>query len=35
MMLGRLVGYFDDENSASWEGWVYAAAVVLSGIVFR
>eukprot|EP00903_Cladosiphon_okamuranus_P016201 g14950.t2 len=34
IFLGRLVGFFDDENAASWEGWTYACAVVLGGVLF-
>lgn len=35
IVLGWLIGYFDDENAAGWEGWVYACAVVVSGALFR
>lgn len=35
IVLGWLIGYFDNEKAASWEGWVYACAVVLSGALFR
>lgn len=34
-MLGWLIGYFDDEDAARWEGWAYASAVVLSGALYR
>eukprot|EP00752_Nemacystus_decipiens_P006704 g6027.t1 len=34
IVLGRLIGYFDDDDSASWEGWTYACAVVLGGVLF-
>lgn len=34
-MLGKLIGYFDDDNPADWEGWFYACAVVLGGVLFR
>lgn len=33
--LGWLIGYFDDDDSESWEGWTYASAVVLTGLLFR
>ncbi|CBN77890.1 multidrug resistance-associated protein-like protein [Ectocarpus siliculosus] len=32
LALGWLIGYFDDEASASWEGWTYASVVVLGGV---
>ncbi|CAM9399555.1 unnamed protein product, partial [Ectocarpus sp. 12 AP-2014] len=32
LALGWLIGYFDDETSASWEGWTYASVVVLGGL---
>ena len=35
IVLGRLIGYFDDDDSARWEGWTYACAVVLGGVMFR
>lgn len=35
MALGWLIGYFEDENAESWEGWVYALCVVLGGFLFR
>ncbi|CAM9346350.1 unnamed protein product, partial [Ectocarpus sp. 8 AP-2014] len=33
LALGWLIGYFDDETSASWEGWTYASVVVLGGLL--
>lgn len=33
--LGWLIQYFDESDSAAWEGWVYAIVVVLSGFGFR
>lgn len=35
ILLGWLIAYFEDENPAKGEGWIYSAAVVLSGIMFR
>ena len=35
IVLGQLIGYFDDEDSASWEGWTFACAVVIGGVLFR
>ncbi|CAM9122756.1 unnamed protein product [Ectocarpus sp. 4 AP-2014] len=32
LALGWLIGYFDDETSANWEGWTYASVVVLGGV---
>ncbi|CAN0129703.1 unnamed protein product, partial [Ectocarpus sp. 8 AP-2014] len=34
LSLGWLIGYFDDDSSESWEGWTYASAVVLGGVLF-
>eukprot|EP00752_Nemacystus_decipiens_P006715 g6038.t1 len=34
IVLGWLIGYFDDEDAAKWEGWAYASAVVLSGALY-
>ncbi|CBN77893.1 conserved unknown protein [Ectocarpus siliculosus] len=34
LSLGWLIGYFDDDRSESWEGWTYASAVVLGGVLF-
>ena len=35
ILLGKLIGYFDDEKFAAWEGWTYACAVVLGGACAR
>ncbi|CAM9886717.1 unnamed protein product [Scytosiphon promiscuus] len=32
--LGWLIGYFDDENAAGWEGWTYACCVVVGALLF-